>query len=197
MPTAKNNSNDLPIKLFKNQNIWETWLAKNFGTSAGLWLRLSKKSSKIKCISYQEALDIALCYGWIDGQKKKFDEDTWIQRFTVRGSKSIWSKINRAKALDLIKQGRMQSAGINAIEMAKKNVRWDAAYDSHRTAEPPAELLNAFKEHPAAKEFFETLNSQNKYAILFRIQTAQSPSTREKRIAKFISMLEKHEKLYP
>ena len=197
MATSKNNSKELPIKLFKNQNMWETWLAKNFDTSAGLWLRLSKKSSKLKCISYQEALEIALCYGWIDGQKKKFDENTWIQRFTARSSKSIWSKINRAKALDLIEQGRMQSAGLYAIEIAKKNGRWDAAYDSHSTAEPPKDLLNAFKKHPAAKEFFETLNSQNKYAILFRIQTVQSPSTREKRIAKFISMLEKHEKLHP
>lgn len=188
---------DLPVKLFKHQKAWEVWLAQHFDTSAGLWLRLAKKGGKLQSLAYPEALAVALCYGWIDGQKKRYDEVSWLQKFTPRGPRSIWSKINRAKALALIKEGRMQAAGLAAIERAKKNGRWAAAYDSQRTALLPREFEAALDQHPKAKAFFETLNSQNRYAILFRIQTAKKVETRQKRIDQFILMLEQHQKLYP
>jgi len=183
--------------LFKHPKDWEAWLVKHFDSSAGLWLRLAKKSAKLQSVTYQEALEVALCYGWVDGQKKSYDEETWLQRFTPRGPKSIWSKINRAKALELIEGGHMQAAGFAAIERAKENGRWETAYDSHRTAVPPDDFQEALDKSIKAKSFFATLNSQNRYAILFRIQTAKKVETRQKRIAQFIAMLEKREKLYP
>jgi len=195
--TARKSDKDLPVMLFKNQKAWEAWLVKHFDSSAGLWLRLAKKSAKLQSVSFQEALEVALCHGWIDSQAKSFDEESWLQKFTPRGPKSIWSKINRAKAIELIEQGRMRAAGLAAIERAKENGRWEAAYDSHRTAVPPSDFETALNKSPKAKAFFATLNSQNRYAILFRIQTAKKPATRQKRIDQFIRMLEKHEKLYP
>jgi uncharacterized protein YdeI (YjbR/CyaY-like superfamily) len=195
-PTAKPAA-DLPIILFEDQKAWKTWLAAHFDSSVGLWLRLAKKSAKLQSVTYQEALDVALCYGWIDGQKKTYDADSWLQKFTPRGTKSIWSKINRAKALELIERGLMQAAGLAAIENARANGRWEAAYDSHRTALPDADFQAALDKSPVAAAFFATLNSQNRYAILFRIQTAKKAETRQKRIEQFVHMLEKHEKLYP
>lgn len=183
--------------LFADQKAWKLWLAKNFASSAGVWLKLAKKSADLQSVTYQQALDIALCYGWIDGQKKSGDESYWLQKFTPRGPKSIWSKINRAKALQLIADGYMQAPGFAAIEQAKANGRWQAAYDSHRTARLPEDFQQALNHNSAAKAFFATLNSQNRYAILFRIQTAKKVETRQKRIAQFIDMLEKKEKLYP
>ncbi|HTR80763.1 MAG TPA: YdeI/OmpD-associated family protein [Bacteroidota bacterium] len=188
---------DLPVKLFTHQRAWETWLGKHFDSSAGLWVRIGKKGTDIQSVTYQEALESALCYGWIDGQKKTFDDKTWLQRFTPRGPKSIWSKINRAKALELIKLGRMRKPGLVAIETAKENGRWDAAYDSHRTASPPLDFKKSLSKNPKAKAFFATLNSQNRYSILFRIQTAKKAETRKDRINKFVRMLEMHGKLYP
>jgi uncharacterized protein YdeI (YjbR/CyaY-like superfamily) len=187
----------LPVKLFKTPKAWEVWLARHGTASGGLWLRLAKKAAKLQSVSYPEALEVALCYGWIDGQKKSFDEESWLQKFTPRGSKSIWSKVNRAKALELIEQGRMREAGLAAIESAKANGRWEAAYDSQSTVKPPDDLEVALDKSPAARAFFAALNSQNRYAILFRIQTAKKPETRQKRITQFVQMLEKHEKLYP
>ena len=142
-------------------------------------------------------MEVALCYGWIDGQKKSYDEESWLQRFTPRGPKSIWSKINRARAQELIERGHMQAPGLAAIENAKENGHWEAAYDSHLTAVQPDGFQVALDLSPKAKAFFATLNSQNRYAILFRIQTAENDDTRQKRIARFIRMLENHEKLYP
>lgn len=194
---ARKPKTDLPIVLFKNQKAWEAWLSKHFDDSAGVWLRVAKKSVQLQSVSYQEALQVALCYGWIDGQKKSFDEESWLQKFTPRGPKSIWSKINRTKALELIEQGRMRPAGLTSIESAKENGRWAAAYDSHRTAAPPSDFLLALNKSPKAKAFFATLNSQNRYAILFRIQTAKKAETRQKRINLFVEMLTKHETLYP
>jgi uncharacterized protein YdeI (YjbR/CyaY-like superfamily) len=188
---------DLPVKLFKDQKAWEAWLAGHFDSSAGLWLQLAKKSAGLQSVTYQEALEVALCYGWIDGQKKTYNQESWLQKFTPRGSKSIWSKINRTKALELIESGRMRAAGLAAVENAKENGRWEAAYDSHRTALPSADFQAALDKSPEAGAFLATLNSQNRYAILFRIQTAKKAETRRKRIDQFISMLEKHEKLYP
>jgi len=195
--TAVKSEKDLPVRLFRNPKAWEAWLARHFNSSAGLWLRLAKKAAGLQSVSYPEALEVALCYGWIDGQKKSFDEESWLQKFTPRGPKSIWSKINRAKVLELIEKGRMRAAGLVAIERAKENGQWDAAYDSHRTATPPGDFEAALNKSPKAKAFFSTLNSQNRFAILFRIQTAKKPETRQKRIDQFIRMLEKHEKLYP
>jgi uncharacterized protein YdeI (YjbR/CyaY-like superfamily) len=187
----------LPVMLFKHQKAWEAWLVTHANASRGLWLRLAKKSADLKSLSYQEALDVALCHGWIDGQRKSFDAASWLQKFTPRGPNSIWSKINRAKALALIEHGRMHPAGLVAIERAKSNGRWEAAYDSYRTAEPPEDLQAALEKRPKAKVFFATLNSQNRYAILFRIQTAKKLETRRKRINQFVEMLAKHETLYP
>jgi len=185
------------VMLFASQQDWDDWLATNSGTSPGLWLRLAKKSAAYQSVSYQQAIDVALCHGWIDGQKKSFDDASWLQKFTPRGPNSGWSKINRAKALALIEQGRMRPSGLAAIERAKENGRWDAAYDSHSTAEPPSDFLAALDRSPEAKAFFATLNSQNRYAVLYRIQTAKKSETRQKRIAQFVLMLEKHEKLHP
>ena len=197
MSPTKKPDLDLPVRLFKHPRAWDAWLVKHFDSSAGLWLRLAKKSATLQSVTYQEALDIALCHGWIDGQKKSYDEETWLQRFTPRGPRSIWSKINRAKALELIEGGRMQAAGFAAIASAQKNGRWDTAYDSHRTAVPAADFQEALDQSSKARAFFATLNSQNRYAILFRLQTAKKVETRQRRIAQFISMLEKGETLYP
>jgi uncharacterized protein YdeI (YjbR/CyaY-like superfamily) len=194
---ASDKLGDLPVKLFKDQKAWETWLSRQHGKSGGLWLRLAKKAGGLQSVSYPEALEVALCYGWIDGQKQSFDDESWLQKFTPRGPRSIWSKINRARAQELIEQGRMQPAGLAAIEAARQSGQWDGAYDSHRTAAPPEDFAAALDEHPEAKAFYATLNSQNRYAILFRIQTAKKPETRRKRIDQFIAMLERHEKLYP
>ncbi|MDN0085755.1 YdeI/OmpD-associated family protein [Crenobacter sp. SG2305] len=193
MNAAEKPGNDLPVMLFQNQQAWDAWLAEHSGSSLGLWLRLAKKSADLESVSYQEAIDVALCHGWIDGQKRSFDAESWLQKFTPRSPKSIWSKINRDKALALIEQGRMQAAGLAAIRQAKENGRWDAAYDSHSTATPPSDFEAALEQSPKAKAFFATLNSQNRYAILFRIQTAKKAETRQKRIAQIIQMLEQHE----
>jgi uncharacterized protein YdeI (YjbR/CyaY-like superfamily) len=187
----------VPIIHFKNSKAWEAWLVRHFDTSAGLRLRLARKAANIQSVSYQEAVEVALCFGWIDSQKKSCDEESFLQKFTPRGPKSIWSRINREKALRLIEQGRMRPAGLAAVEGAKENGRWEAAYDSHRNAVPPDDFTTALEKHPRAKDFYATLNSQNRYAILFRIQTALRDETRQKRIAQFIRMLEKHEKLHP
>jgi uncharacterized protein YdeI (YjbR/CyaY-like superfamily) len=184
-------------KSFKTQKAWETWLAKYFDSADGVWLKLAKKSAKLQSVNYSEALEVALCYGWIDGQKQSYDDKFWLQKFTPRGPKSIWSKINRNKAMELIGQERMQPSGRAAIEKAKANGQWQSAYDSHRTSQVPRDLQTALNKSPEAKKFFATLNSANRYAILWRIQTAKKAETRQQRIARFINMLENHEKLHP
>jgi len=197
MKDARNTQKDLPILLFEQQHDWEAWLGEHHATSLGLWLRLAKKAADLQSLSYAEALEVALCYGWIDGQKKGYDESSWLQKFTPRGAKSIWSKINREKAQQLIESGKMQPAGLKAIESAKHDGRWDAAYDSQRSADVPSDFQAALDANPEASAFFATLNSVNRYAMLFRIQTAKKAETRTKRIQQFICMLEQHEKLYP
>lgn len=185
------------VKLFKDQKSWDDWLAKHGESSPGLWLRLAKKSARLKSVTYAEAVEAALCHGWIDGQRKTFDAESFIQKYTPRRPKSIWSRINRAKALELIEAGRMRPGGHAAIEKAKQSGLWEAAYDSHRTSFPPEDLVAALEQSPKAKAFFETLNKQNRYAILFRIQTAKKSETRKRRIEEFVAMLEAHRKLYP
>jgi uncharacterized protein YdeI (YjbR/CyaY-like superfamily) len=193
----QNIPNDYPVVLFESQAAWAAWLHEHHAVSAGVWLRLAKKASGIQSVSYSEALDVALCYGWIDGQKKRYDESSWLQKFTPRGVNSIWSKVNREKVEALMTSGHMQPAGMKAVERAKQNGRWDAAYDSPSRAAVPSDFQAALDQHPKAQAFFATLNSTNRYAILFRLQTAKKAETRMKRIQQFIAMLENHEKLYP
>jgi uncharacterized protein YdeI (YjbR/CyaY-like superfamily) len=173
------------------------WLDEQHQATPGVWLRLAKKGAALHSVSYAEAIDVALCYGWIDGQAKRDDESSWLQKFTPRGPKSIWSKVNREKVERLIRNGHMQPAGLRAVERAKQDGRWDAAYDSPKNAMVPSDFQLALDSNPAANAFFVTLNSRNRFAILFRIQTAKKTETRAKRIQQFIDMLIKQEKLYP
>ena len=182
---------------FETQAAWAAWLRKQHAKSPGVWLELGKKGSEVKAVSYAEALDAALCYGWIDGQKKPGPPGTFLQRFTRRGEHSIWSKINREKALALIAAGRMQPAGLVAIEHAKDNGQWEAAYDGPRNANVPEDLESELRRHPQARAFFEKLNRQNRYAILFRLQTAKRPETRARRLQQFVDMLNRHETIHP
>jgi uncharacterized protein YdeI (YjbR/CyaY-like superfamily) len=162
-----------------------------------VWVRLAKKGAVAASVSYMEALEAALCYGWIDAQKKADSGQAWLQRFTPRQAKSIWSKVNRQKALALIEAGRMQPAGFEQVERAKKDGRWDAAYDSPASATVPGDFQAALDLNPRAKEFFATLERRNTYAILFRIQTVKRAETRARRIQEFVEMLERHEKIHP
>ena len=187
---------DLPIRLFKTPAAWEKWLEANHAKSTGIWMQIAKKDSGLSSATYQEALDVALCYGWIDGQKRPLDERTWLQRFTPRGPRSIWSKINTAKADALIKAGRMRAAGLAAIESAKASGRWESAYQSWSDRDVPPELQAALDASPNAKAFFETLRGANRYGVIFRVQTAKKPETRAKRIADFIARFEKGETLF-
>jgi len=185
------------ILLFRRQKDWEDWLRANHTTSSGVWMRLAKKGSAIQSASYGEALEAALCYGWIDAQKKGESQQAWLQRFTPRRNKSIWSKINREKADALIKSGRMQPAGLEQVERAKQDGRWDAAYDSPANAEVPDDFAAALDRNARAKAFFRTLDGANRYAVLWRIQTVKKAETRARRIRQFIDMLERHAKVHP
>ena len=173
-----------------------TWLARNHAKSSGVLLRFAKKSSGVKSITYDQALDVALRYGWIDGQSKSDGAEYWLQKFTPRGKRSIWSKRNREKALALIESGQMRRAGLAEVERAKKDGRWEAAYDSPSCATVPSDLEAALSENVEARAFFKTLDSRNRYAILFRIHTAKKPETRAKRIREFVAMLARNEKLH-
>ena len=195
---TQSRSQDEPmVKLFESKREWALWLKKEHGQSQGLWLRLAKKKSKLNSVTYAEALEVALCYGWIDGQKRPESEEAWLQRFLPRSGKSIWSKINRAKALELIANGEMKPAGMEAIENAKKNGRWETAYDSPSTATVPDDFQVALDAHPRALAFFHSLNRANRYAVLWRIQTVKKAETRARKIEYFIGMLERGEKVHP
>jgi uncharacterized protein YdeI (YjbR/CyaY-like superfamily) len=183
--------------LFSRQQDWRDWLHTRHTTSPGVWLRLAKKGSAIPSVSYAEALEEALCYGWIDAQKKGESEQFWLQRFTPRQPKSLWSKVNREKVTALIQAGRMQPAGLEQIARAKRDGRWVAAYDSPANAEVPADLQAALDRNAPAQSFFRTLDRANRYAILWRIQTAKKAETRARRIGQFVEMLAKGEKLHP
>ncbi len=184
------------ILLFESRESWAAWLSDNHRTNKGLWLRLGKKGSPLRSVSYKEALEVALCYGWIDGQKRPESKDAWLQRFLPRSNKSLWSKINREKALELIASEEMKAAGLEAIETAKQNGRWDAAYDSPSKATVPEDFRNALEANPRAREFFETLNRANRYAVLWRIQTVKRADTRARKIQEFVAMLERREKFH-
>ena len=187
---------DLPIVPFANKKKWADWLAKQHDKSSGVWLKLAKKNLGIAFVTYEEALDVALCYGWIVGQKGSFDEKYWLQKFTPRGPKSIWSKINTEKAERLIASGEMKAAGRKTIEAAKQDGRWDAAYASQKNIFVPEDFQSALDKNKKAKAFFATLKSAERYSFLFRIQTAKKAETRAKRIQQFIEMLERNEKIY-
>lgn len=188
---------DLPIVSFGTQVAWARWLDKNHEDSPGVWLKIARRSAAVESVSYAEALDIALCYGWIDGQKDKLDDDFWLQRFTPRRARSKWSKINRTKAAALIESGQMKPAGLREVERAKADGRWEAAYEGQRTATVPEDLQRALKKNKEARRFFETLSSVNRYAILYRIQDAKRPETRKRRIDKYVQMLNEHQTIHP
>jgi uncharacterized protein YdeI (YjbR/CyaY-like superfamily) len=188
---------DLPVHSFASRAEWAEWLEREHGSSPGVWLAIARKDSGSEWVSYADALDIALCYGWIDGRKDRLDERTWLQRFTPRRSRSRWSKRNRGLAEELIRCGEMTPAGMREIERARADGRWDAAYDSHATATVPPDLLAELERNDAAREFFATLDSNNRYAILYRIQEARRPETRARRIAKYVAMLSAGEKIHP
>ena len=194
---ASKQSSELPVLSFARQRDLAEWLEANHSKSSGIWLRLAKKSSGIESVTYPQAVEVALCYGWIDGQAKSEGDTTYRQKFTPRAKRSIWSKINREKVLALIESGRMHAAGLAEVERARADGRWDAAYDSVRQSKVPPDLQAALDRSARAKAFFATLDSRNRYAILFRINTAKKPETRAKRIAQYVEMLERHETLHP
>src|SRR5258708_30026871 len=190
-------STELPIMLFESAQTWEAWLNEHHKTSPGVWLQIAKKASGINSVSHAEALDVALCYGWIDGQRGALDDKFFLQKFTGRRPKSGWSKINTQKVQDLIDKGRMQPAGLKEIEAAKQDGRWDVAYDSQRTMTVPEDFQAELDKNPEAKAFFATLNSVNRYAFCYRIQIVKKPETRRAKIAQYVAMLNEHKKLMP
>lgn len=189
---------DRLILPFASAGQFEKWLGEHHAdTPDGLWLKIAKRESGIPTVTYAEALDIALCFGWIDGQKDSLDEAWWLQRFTPRRARSRWSKVNTQKAAALIEQGRMRPPGLAEVDKAKADGRWERAYDGWSAAEIPDDLQAAFDATPAAAEFFATLDGRNRFAVLYRIQDAKRPQTRAARIEKFVGMLSRGEKIHP
>ena len=188
---------ELPIMPFASREAWEAWLEEEHATSDGLWLKIAKKGSGIETVTFAEALDAALCYGWIDSQRGGFDERFFLQRFTPRRPRSKWSQVNREKVAKLMEAGRMRPAGLREVERAKADGRWDAAYEPQSAATVPEDLRLELEKNEGAREFFETLDRANRYAMLHRIQDAKKPETRARRIAKYVEMLAEGKKLYP
>jgi uncharacterized protein YdeI (YjbR/CyaY-like superfamily) len=189
-------SAEAPLREFRTRAAWEKWLARHHGDAAGVWLKFAKKGSGVTTVTYAEALEVALCHGWIDAQVKRFDETYYLQRFTPRRARSKWSKINREAATRLIEAGMMRPPGLAEVERAKADGRWDAAYDSPANAVVPEDLERALARNKKAREFFATLSSANRYAILYRIQDAKRPETRARRITQLVEMLARGEKLH-
>lgn len=188
---------DPPTRSFATARAFENWLRRNHQHTEGIWLAFAKKASGVRSVTYAEAVEIALCYGWIDGQAKSIDEVRYVQRFTPRRARSRWSKINRARALALIQEGRMQPPGLREVERAQADGRWDAAYDSPSTIAVPDDLRAALRHNKAAEAEFAALDGRNRYAILSQVHDAKRPETRARRIAKFVTMLSEGNKLYP
>jgi uncharacterized protein YdeI (YjbR/CyaY-like superfamily) len=176
---------------------WERWLEDNHPSARGIWVRIAKKASGIESVRYPEVLDMALCFGWIDGRREALDETHFLQRFTPRQPRSRWSRINRDKVQVLAAAGRMRPAGIAEVERAQADGRWDAAYEGQSLSTVPDDLQRALDSHPSAKAFFAQLNSQNRYAILYRLHDAKRPETRARRLAKFVAMLDAGETIHP
>jgi uncharacterized protein YdeI (YjbR/CyaY-like superfamily) len=190
-------ADELPILPFADAAAFEAWLEAEHARTPGVLLQIAKKDSGIATVTYAEALEVALCFGWIDGQKRAFDERFFLQRFTPRRRDSRWSKVNREKATALIAAGRMRPAGLAQVEAAKANGRWEAAYDGASTATVPDDLQAALDANPAAAGFFATLKGSNRYAVLYRVQDAKRPETRARRIAQFVEMLAEGRTLHP
>jgi uncharacterized protein YdeI (YjbR/CyaY-like superfamily) len=180
---------DLPLMPFESAAAWESWLEAFHAESAGVWLQIAKKATGIPTVTYAEAVEVALCYGWIDGQKASHNADYFLQRFTPRRPRSKWSKINVDKVAELAKAGRMRPAGVAEVEAAKADGRWEAAYGSMATIAVPDDLQAALDANPAARDFFATISRTNRYAVLYRIHDAKRPETRAKRIAMIVEML--------
>jgi uncharacterized protein YdeI (YjbR/CyaY-like superfamily) len=182
---------------FPSAMAWERWLRENSTASAGVWIKIAKKDVPIESVRYPEVLDVALCHGWIDARREALDERYFLQRFTPRRARSKWSRINREKAERLIEEGRMGTAGLGEVERAKADGRWDVAYEGQKRSTVPDDLKHELDLRPGAKAFFGKLTSQNRYAILYRIQEAKKPETRARRLAKFVAMLEAGETIHP
>ena len=180
---------DLPTRSFPDKESWERWLADNHAAGDGVWLKFAKKGSTTRSVTYAEAVDVALCYGWIDSQARSLDAEFYLQRFTPRRSRSKWSAINRRRAGELIASGAMRPAGLREVERAQADGRWDRAYDGQRNATVPADLQAALDANPRAREFFGSLNRGDRYSILYRVEDAKRPETRARRIAGFVAML--------
>jgi uncharacterized protein YdeI (YjbR/CyaY-like superfamily) len=187
---------DLPILLFATPPDFEAWLEENHARPGGFWLKVAKKGSGQRSVTYSEALELALCFGWIDSQKRGCDEEFFLQRFTPRRPRGRWSRINREKAEELMAAGAMRPAGLAEVEAARADGRWEAAYEGQRTAKVPDDLRRELDANPAAREFFSTLDSANRYAIVYRLDEAKKLETRERRLRKFVAMLERGEKIH-
>jgi uncharacterized protein YdeI (YjbR/CyaY-like superfamily) len=192
----RTSAHDEPLS-FADANAWSRWLAKNHASSRGVWLLLAKKGADTKRVAYREALDAALAWGWIDAQKRSHDERSWLQRFTPRTTRSAWSKVNRERVAALTDAGKMHPAGLAEVERAKADGRWAAAYDSAKTSTVPSDLAEALAANPRAQRFFATVNAANRYAVLYRVQTAKKPETRARRIALLVAMLARGETIHP
>ena len=190
-------SDPLPVMSFESTDAWDAWLAAHHADSPGLWLKIAKKGAAGRTISYSEALDVALCHGWIDGQKGRYDDDYWLQRFTPRKPSSKWSKINTERVAALTASGRMRPAGLREVERAQADGRWEQAYESQSRVTVPEDLARALAANERASAFFATLDSANRYAILYRIGAAKKPETRAKRIDTYVAMLSEHKKIHP
>jgi uncharacterized protein YdeI (YjbR/CyaY-like superfamily) len=188
---------DLPVLEFPSQAEWTAWLEEHHAAAPGVWLRIAKKGAAEPTVTYQDALRAALCYGWIDGQKRPFDAAHWLQRFSPRSPRSRWSKRNTELAEQLTAQGAMRPAGLREIEAAKADGRWEAAYAGPRTASVPPDFERELSRRPRARAFFESLDSANRYAILYRLAEAKRPETRARRLETFVTMLEAGQKLHP
>jgi uncharacterized protein YdeI (YjbR/CyaY-like superfamily) len=198
MPPASERvvADDLPVLLFSTPSECEAWFEESHAESDGFWLKIAKKGSGGTSISYAEGLELALCFGWIDSQKRGLDEKFFLQRFTPRRPRGRWSKINREKVEALLERGAMRPAGLAEVEAAKADGRWEAAYEGARTAKVPADLQRELDHSEAAREFFATLDSSNRYAVIYRLNDAKKPETRERRLRKFVAMLERGEKIH-
>ncbi len=187
---------NLPIHRFPDPAAWERWLERHHESQPGVWLKTAKKSAAARTVTHAEALEIAICFGWIDGQRTPLDESFFLQRFTPRKSRSSWSQVNRAKAERLIEEGRMRPAGLAQVQAAKQDGRWDRAYEPQSRATVPPDFQRELDRNPEARAFFETLRGQNRYSFLYRIQSAKRPETRARRIAKFVEMLNERRTFY-
>jgi uncharacterized protein YdeI (YjbR/CyaY-like superfamily) len=193
----ENIRNGLPILWFENRSAFESWINAHASEERGIWIKFAKKNSGSVSIDYDQALEIALCYGWIDSQVAAFDGNYYLQKFSPRRARSKWSRMNREKAEALIASGRMQAAGYRQVELASQDGRWEAAYDPQSTITIPSDFQEALDHNPQAHQFFLTLDSHNRYAILHRLQVTKKPPARSAKIQNYIEMLAKHEKIYP